>query len=301
MSIKRVLKAPTTPVTDFASLQPFLDAGGLYVSDKEDGIRCVTHPELGPVSQKMLSIPNLWVQTMLLQHCSDFLDGELVAIDCEGNDASFNDTQSAIMSVDGQPRFEFRVFDCFENIYLPYTERLIRAKELVREATDLCVAVLCQQLCRTIKGITRCEEAALENGKEGIMLRQPGGWYKEGRSTFNEGYLLKVKRFTDDEALVIGVEEEMENCNVATTDAGGLQKRSKHASGLKGKGMVGKLICKWKGKTIKIGSGMTVCDKDYWWQRPKEIIGKTITFKYQAHGMKDLPRAPIFKGIRHDI
>ncbi len=132
------------------------------------------------------------------------------------------------------------------------------------------------------------------------MLRQPKGWYKEGRSTLNEAYLLKVKRFTDDECTVIGIEEEQENCNLATQDAGGLQRRSKHRSGLKGKGMVGRLLCMWRSLPIRIGSGLTHEQKCRWWFNPQEIIGQTITFKYQLHGMKTLPRTPIFKGIRHD-
>lgn len=293
--ITRVLKAPTKSVTDFASLQL-----PMYASDKEDGIRCVIHPRFGPVSQKMLEIPNVWVKMLLMAHAPTYLDGELVALDCEGNDCSFNDTQSAIMSEEGQPAFEFRVFDCFWNIYESYTARMQRARKLIQnEATDACVKWLPHYLCESVADIEKYEESALIRGKEGIMLNQRKGWYKEGRSTFNEAYLLKVKRFVDDEAVVIGLEEEMMNCNPATSDAGGLQKRSKHQANLKGKGMVGKLICRWRGKTLKIGSGMTHRQKEDWWHN-RFIIGKTITFKYQAHGMKDLPRAPIFKGVRYD-
>lgn len=298
--ITRPLKAPTEPVYDFATLQHHLDRGGLYASDKEDGIRCLIHPVLGPVSQKMLPIPNKWVQNILLSHCPNFLDGELVAQDCEGNDCTFNDTQSAIMTHDGHPRFVFRVFDWFGDALMPYEQRLKEAAKLVYEATDDCIQWLGQNFCETIKDIQDEEQGALDRGKEGLMLRHPKGIYKQGRSTLSEAYLLKVKRFKDDEARVIGLEEEMENCNPATRDAHGLQKRSKHQAGMQGKQRVGKLICNWHGHTIKVASGMTDDQKKLWWYYPDKIIGQSITFRYQAHGMKDLPRCPIFKGIRYD-
>lgn len=298
--ITRPLKAPTEPVYDFTTLQHHLDRGGLYASDKEDGIRCLIHPIHGPVSQKMLPIPNNWVHEILRVHCPPFLDGELVAQDVEGNDCTFNDTQSAIMTQDGQPRFVFRVFDWFGDPLMPYVKRLIKSTDEVLKASDDCVQLLEQELLTTQGAIEVAEAYALERGKEGLMLRHPKGIYKQGRSTFSEAYLLKVKRFKDDEARVIGIEEEMENCNPATRDAHGLAKRSKHQAGMKPKSRVGKLLCNWRGHMIKVASGMDDEDKKRWWLFPNLIVGKSITFRYQAHGMKDLPRCPIFKGIRYD-
>lgn len=299
--IIRVLKAPTTPVTDFASLQlPML------ASDKEDGIRCVTHPLHGPCSQWMKPIPNEYVRQVLAEYSPICLDGELVTFNKDGTQKDFNGVQSDIMSEEGYPDFKFLVFDWFGSVYPAYEERFERVNVLVQAlnreypAPEPAICVLEQKMCYDVTQIEACEADALRRGKEGIMLRNPRGWYKEGRSTLSESYLLKVKRFTDDEARVIALEEEMENCNLATRSAGGLQQRSKHQSGMKPKGCVGKLICEWRGKVIKIGSGLTDVQKYWWWGQPDLIIGQTITFKYQAHGMKDLPRAPIFKGIRHD-
>jgi DNA ligase-1 len=39
------------------------------------------------------------------------------------------------------------------------------------------------------------------------------GTYKFGRSTVRDNILLKVKRFLDDEAVVIDIEEKMHNEN----------------------------------------------------------------------------------------
>lgn len=298
--ITRPLKAPVDPILDLASLQDHLP---LWASDKEDGIRAHVCPKRGPLTGQMKPIPNEWVRRMLDLKRAEHLDGELIAIDCEGGDCEFNDTQSAIMTRAGKPAFEFRVFDCYENIYDPYHVRNKRAIEKVkalRQAGFHHMRWLAQTPIRCIRDLENREEDALTRGKEGIMLRDPNGWYKEGRSTLREGYLLKVKRFTDDEAIVVNVYEEMENCNPAKRNERGLTQRSKHKAGLKGKGCVGKLVCHWRNHEIYIGSGLTDLQKQMWWDKPHLIVGKTITFKYQQFGMKKggLPRAPIFKSIR---
>lgn len=294
--IRRVLKAPITPVTDFASLQ-----FPLLASDKEDGIRCIIHPVHGPCSQTMKPIPNEFVRDGLKEYSPQFLDGELVLLNSDGSCKSFNDVQSGIMTQIGYPEYEFRVFDSFANVYAPYVERMKDAKNSIEIYTGggSPIKWLPQTWCYTVHDIEKAEENALSRGKEGLMLRSPRGWYKEGRSTLCEQYLLKVKRFCDDEAIVIGMEEQMENCNLATRDAGGLSKRSKHKANLKPKGRVGKLVCLWQGHEIRV-DGFTDLQRDVWWASPSLIVGETITFSYQKHGMLNLPRTPKFKGIRYD-
>ena len=293
--ITRPLKAPTEPILDLAGLQNILP---LYASDKEDGIRCLTCPARGPLTGQIKPVPNRFIRDYLTEFAPHWCDGELVVVDRDGRDLPFNDIQSAIMSRDGKPNFRFRVFDLFENIYDPYRVRMRKAYNRVMKTKSPYITWLPHYLCHTIGQLEHYEADALRRGKEGIMLNSPDGWYKENRSTLNEHYLLKVKRFTDDEAEVIGVEEEMENTNEAKLNERGLSQRSKHKAGLKGKGMVGKLVCRWRRHIIYIASGMTESQKILWWANPRRIMGKTITFKYQAHGMKVLPRAPIFKSIR---
>src|SRR5881628_3661254 len=55
--------------------------------------------------------------------------------------------------------------------------------------------------------LERMESLMVEQGHEGVILRTLGAPYKHGRST-PSGPLLKLKRFVDFEAEVIGVYEE---------------------------------------------------------------------------------------------
>ena len=54
------------------------------------------------------------------------------------------------------------------------------------------------------------------------MARHRHGLYKLGRSTFIEQGLIKLKRFEDGEAEIIGFKEKMLNQNEATIDARGV-------------------------------------------------------------------------------
>ena len=59
------------------------------------------------------------------------------------------------------------------------------------------------------------EEECLAEGYEGVMIRTPDSPYKCGRSTEREGWLLKIKRFEDAEAVVLDTYEGMSNQNEA--------------------------------------------------------------------------------------
>lgn len=99
---------------------------------------------------------------------------------------------------------------------------------------------------------------------EGVMIKDPKSKYERRRSYS----LLKVKKFEDAEAKVIG-----------------------H---LKGEGrcasMLGALKVKEKdGTTFKIGGGFTDAQR----QKPPKI-GSVVTFKFQGRTKAGIPRFPIY-------
>lgn len=126
----------------------------------------------------------------------------------------------------------------------------------------------------------------------------PASPYKHGRSTAKEGYLMKLKRFIDSEAVVIGIEEEMFNGNEATTNELGRTKRSTAKAGLVPKGRMGKLHVRdfKSGVEFHIGTGFTDADKAWWWAEDRR--GLMVKYKSFPVGVKDLPRHPVYLGIR---
>jgi DNA ligase-1 len=147
------------------------------------------------------------------------------------------------------------------------------------------------------------EESYLTAGYEGVMLRHPGGPYKQGRSTAKEAWLLKVKRFVDAEARVIGFSEAQHNANEAKRNELGQLERSSHKAGKVGKQTLGALTVKdlKTGVEFDIGTGFTADQRQVFWTTGDNLIGKVVKYKSQPTGVKDKPRFPVFLGFRGNV
>ena len=274
----------------------------VLATPKLDGIRCLKINGK-TLSRKFKPIPNQHVQK-LMEFLPDGLDGELMV---KGN---FNQVQSSIMSEDGEPNFTFYIFDYVkDNLDKPYTERIHDLKVWGQDDSvpDWCVLVLPTEI-KTESELSAYETQALLEGYEGVMLRKPDGRYKCGRSGDKEGLLLKLKQFKDSEARVVGFVEQMHNDNVAEKDELGHTKRSSHKENMIPANTLGKFVVEeigdvpWKGKQFSVGTGegLTAELRKKFWDNRDEYLGKVITYKYQPHGIKDLPRLPIWKGFRDE-
>ena len=110
------------------------------------------------------------------------------------------------------------------------------------------------------------ERVLLLNG-EGLMLKDPNCKYITKRTD----KLVKVKKFDDEEAEVIGHEKGTGRCS----------------------NMMGAINVKSKdGKIFKIGSGFDDAQR-----RKPPKIGSMVTFKYQGKSKAGIPRFPIFLRI----
>jgi DNA ligase-1 len=283
------------------SLRPkdLLNLRGLptLASPKLDGIRCCI---IGgkAMSRNLKPIPNKFIRDCLMNFPQ--LDGELMLRD---PDSTFQDVTSAVMSRDGRPDFCFWVFDCFENPDKTFGSRFQQARDHVkREAAGdnkNRVAILEHSFFAHGELLQAYEQKCVDDGFEGIMLRSPSGLYKYGRATLREGTLIKVKRFTDSEAEVIGFEEEMHNANKPKVNALGLTERSTHKANKVGKDTLGKLVCIWQGMEIRV-AGFSDAEADKIWSNRAKFVGKMAKFAYQELTTDGLPRFPTFKGWRDD-
>ena len=148
--------------------------------------------------------------------------------------------------------------------------------------------------------LLECEEFMLRMGYEGLMLRDPIGLYKNGRSTVSEGGLLKLKRKLTSEARVIGYEEQMHNANEAKIDKLGNIERSSHQENKIPMGVLGALIVSdlKTGVQFNVGTGFTAEDRAGIWKQRESLMGKVISYEYLPIGVKDKPRHPVFLGWR---
>jgi DNA ligase-1 len=269
----------------------------LIASPKLDGIRCLVINSM-PKTRSLKPIPNSHISATLTRPEFDGFDGELMV----GDGASFQDVTSGIMTRGGKPDFAFHVFDTFTDPALPYEQRvnqyILRIAHLAKRYPFL--KAVETQFIRDCIELDDFLDACLARGYEGAMLRAPQGIYKFGRATFKEGHLIKLKPFEDDEAEVIGFEEQCRNDNEATTNELGRTRRSSHKENLTPRDTLGALILRHaKFGDFNLGTGFDAALRKEIWDNRKNYLGKLAKFRYQAIGMKDKPRIPSFLGFRH--
>jgi len=269
-----------------------------FISPKIDGVRAIIKDGI-VFSRALKPIPNGYVQDQFGREQFEGLDGELCVGDSCAPDL-MQKTTSGVMSRDGEPDVHFWVFDYYTWPDRPYHERNAHLHAFLGPAVYSRVHYLPQSLIHTYEELEQYEAECLDMGYEGAMLRSTHGIYKYGRSTAREGHLLKIKRFVDAEAVVIGVEEFMHNANEPMRDQLGFQTRSSHKANLVPMNMLGALVVRnAEGVEFKIGTGYDMAARMELWSRRSTLIGATVTYKtFAATGVKDKPRFPVFKAFR---
>lgn len=279
-------------VTDTASLRY-----PLLASPKLDGVRCLIVDGVA-MTRSLHPIPNRYVQRLFGKRFFDGLDGELIVDKPNAPDA-WQRTSSAVMSRDGEPNVRFHVFDNFLE-KCGFGERLESVMLRVKGLEQHGVIGLRHIEVKSEHQLLVIEEEYLQAGFEGVMLRAPNGPYKYGRSTLSEGYLLKLKRFEDGEAVVLAVAQLLSNRNEPKRNALGQLERSSHKAGKVALEKMGALHVRdlKTGITFDIGTGFTEEQRIRFWCAPNDVLGKVVRYKYQPTGIKERPRFPVFLGIR---
>lgn len=278
------------------------------LSPKVDGYRCMCYGKVA-FSSNATPIVNKFTQWVFggLEN----LDGELVVGSPTAQNA-LSATQSGMKRADGEPSVHFYVFDDFSHPMLPYEDRLDRAAEKVKTACRDSMfkgrlSVLPQIPVKTLDEVLKRETEYIDEGYEGVMLRNAFGTYKFGRSSVTEDDLWKLKRFVDGEGVVIGVEEAFENTNEMIRDELGRAKRSGAKAGKTlGKGMVGTIIVQdpvWG--TMRLSPGvMPHSERVSLWaegRRGRTLIGLKAHWRAFGYGVKEKPRFARYYGVRFDV
>lgn len=275
----------------------------LMFQPKLDGIRAsVVNGRL--VSRTLKLIPNQEIQDTLARPEFEGLDGELIVGDPRAADC-YRTTCSFVMAGDktGEP-WAFYAFDLW-NHDGPNSQRLAD----LEDTYDSWGAVLPDRIkvVPTVMvgdndSLEVMERMLLEQGYEGAILRDPNARYKFGRSG-KTGPLLKVKRFSDSEAVIIGSVEEQHNANPAMTNALGRTERSTSKAGKVGKGTLGKLLVRdrYSGVEFGVGTGFTAQERADLWADRDNLPGRVIRYKFFPVGVKDRPRHPVMQGFRSDV
>lgn len=274
---------------------------GFLATPKIDGIRCLVLSDCEHgrvVSRTFKPIPNKYIVTQLTFNLSpavDF-DGELVR-----PGGTFQDSTSLVMTQSPSPVvFRYYVFDVLgSQVGLCYKRRMAELKTI--QFPSFVTVLLPEEIC-SIEHFYKYEADCLKLGFEGVMLRSATGLYKFGRSTLDEGILLKVKRWRTSEAIIESVASWQQNTNVSERDHLGYLKKSHRKAGKKKESKLGSFLVRDvdTGKLFSVGSGLNNAQRAELWRRRAELTGRRIVYKFLPYNTKDAPRCPIFVGFREE-
>ena len=279
-------------VTDFSALKfPKL------ASPKIDGIRATMH---GGVlrSRSLKDIPNVHIQAKF-KGIPDGVDGELVVGE-PNTPETYDRTRRVVMESGKKTTADDVTFYIFDiqglDSFTARQEQMLYSGAL---KTPDVIAVQ-QVMLLSLTELEKFEKDVLLEGYEGVMLRDPRGPYKHGRSSEKEGWLVKVKRFTDAEARVISCYEEMGNHNEAFTNEVGRTARSAAKAGKVGNNTLGGFHAvgvngRYKDVEFDVAVSSLTHDKrhDIWDARETQV-GRILTYKYFEPGSEEKPRHPMF-------
>ena len=265
----------------------------LFASVKLDGIRCLVIDSVA-YSRNMKPIKNEYVQKCIGKPEYNGLDGELIVGDIFAKDC-YRQTNSGVMSKDGEPDFKFYVFDRWDMGNFKFETRYTNIPKLPF------VEIVSQWEMNSEGELLMFETELLEKGAEGVMVRSVDGIYKNGRSTAKDGILGKVKRFSDAEYRIVGFVERMHNANEATRNELGYIERSSHKDNLVGRGDLGALVLETAdGQQFNCGTGFDDALRAEIWANKAAYLGRMAKVKSFLIGVKDLPRFPVFLGFRDE-
>jgi len=275
----------------------------LFASPKLDGIRVVIRDGTA-MTRSLTPVANRHIRETLSRTDLNGLDGELICGDATAEDC-YNTTQRGVLGNKiERPVFGFFIFDDFSFPSLPYIERmemLENRMRALRPTIPFPFAVWGGGEFQSWVGVEEFERLSLIEGYEGLILRSALGQYKFGRSTRKQQGMLKLKRFVDDEAQIIGFEELMRNENENIGDNFGHAKRSSMQAGLVPGGTLGAFIVRDKeGREFNIGmfKGLTSKDKQDIWNSRGLYENRWIKYSHFPVGAIDLPRHAKFIGFR---
>ena len=241
----------------------------IIITQKYDGVRCVAiHDKSGVklFSRQGKQIEGLHdLEEQLLWLPFGCYDGELLLNkDNIPSKDLYRETVTVVNSKDQDKKnIVFNIFDTceikeFENGYCsaPCIERKKVIQELEEQMKpDWWKSVPILYYGKYNKDIVQQElnkQIALEH--EGVMVNIANAPY-EARRTKN---ILKVKAMQDCDLKIIGFEE---------------------GTG-KNKGTLGAIIVDYKGFEVRVGSGFTDQDREYFWANQNELLGRVITVQY---------------------
>lgn len=198
---------------------------------------------------------------------------------------------------------KYYLFDVITNNNLDelFKNRVIKVKRVAKQFPDL-IEIVEQFEVNFKEEVEVLFEKALNQGYEGLILKDPSGRYKCGRGTIKEGLIYKVKPFETFDAKILDVVQATEvdsNAEKKINELGRSVTSKKKGDRI----LINKASAfevKYKDLNLKVVIAMTDEEKEKVWINRESYIGRIIEYKGMLVGSKDVPRHPVMIRFRED-
>lgn len=246
------------------------------------GIRVFHRDELALTASNGAQVANPHMRKILCDILPNVIDGEVLLRD--------KHPTMSLVELYRTPKaiecdFVFWAYDLVtDDKNAPYAQRLERLEAWVernQEATDDRVFVFPHKECHSPGDLASYQIDCLASGYDGIQLRDPQGPYVCRRSTLNEGYWLKPKKFGNATAKIIGFEKR-----------GPARKTSQ---------TLGSLLVWDEKHEFHVSMGFNEQERRQIWKSQDEFMGAWISCKFLADTNTGAPALAAFSGWRPDL
>lgn len=246
----------------------------ILVQPKLDGNRCLVNLKTGKMysrsRKEITNIPGLGIA--VVQACKglkniEWADGELYS-----DKLTFREIQSIIRQTNSvhpdADKINFHMFDYISE--KPFSARMVQMEDKI-VGNDRIMIVPC--IAAVVDKINVMHNTFVEEGYEGIILRNPDAPYEEKRSSG----LIKYKLFQDEEFTVVDWSSEKNDETL----------------------MGAAILETATGETFKARPAMSEKEKAEIWENRDAYIGMMAIVKFQEKDpVSGIPRFPILKGFR---
>lgn len=280
-----------------------------YVSQKLDGVRCIFFGGVA-YSRSLKPLPNKLLQNLaqkyaeVLEGCdSEVIAGGILAKDVLQRSVSF------AMKEDKVDDFTIFLFDRYdannpqETWFTRYVN-LLGIENLPENVEVLRHYMVIENGNYSAFGVNLdlFEQEVLAKGGEGVIARDAEGLYKFGRSGKVKPSIQKLKRFQDDQFVVISYSNLEINENEKSINELGLTSRSSSRVGKKAVNLLGSLTCTLdNGNSFSVGSGFTMEQRASLWEERETLVGKYAKVKFFGYSPDGIPLLPTFLDFRDPI
>lgn len=263
-----------------------------YVQRKYDGIRCLAHIEnnnlvlesrkgvafshFDTIRQKVVELLSAYPS-----HMSFYLDGELYTdlLPFEKINGATRLTLGKATPIDLENinKIRYHIYDVYspDNPHLTYKQRMEILEDLKRYLSPTeSVAIVHTDDVESMDDIKRLHDVYVQEGFEGIMIRDPVGIYEVDKRS---KYLQKYKEFMEEEFTIVGFHDGID------------------------KGLVIWECETSEGQRFSAKPRGSAEYRSELFENATQYIGKKLTVIFQEFSTDGIPRFPVGKDIRDDI